>query len=175
MAGMTPVLWEPSLSASQDTVTIDLPFALATASGVNAASYIGQNKPRILVSGGSGSALVEITQATVDALLGSTNEILVTTAFGTTAMVDNNTYAWVLDCGGQIAEALEVEVLVNIGGTLGTSMGIGTTTALTNSTFTLSQVYVTALGNLAGRITYTNVSAAATAGNMLWSVRCRIK
>ncbi len=174
MSNMTPMLWEPSLASSQDLVEICLPFILTNGAVQNTAAFLGRSSPRILVEGGS-AGVTDITQAAVDALLGSTNEVIVATAFGSTAMAADNTYCWVLDCSGQIAEVLDVKVLVNVAGTVGKSMGIGTTTALTDAGFTLSQVYLTSAGNLAGRITYTDIDAMATDGAMYWHIQARIK
>lgn len=169
------LLWNDSLARSQDDITLELVFSLTAAAGVNFATYIGPALPRILIEGGTGSALTTITQASVDALLGSTNEVLVTTAFGTTAMVDNDTYAFVLDCGGQVKAGYYVSTTVDIAGTIGSQDSVTTTTALTNATFTETQIYVTSNGNLAGRITYTNVSAAATAGYLIFRIRVKSK
>lgn len=169
------LLWNDSLARSQDDVILELVFSLTAATGVNFATYIGPAIPRILIEGGTGSALTTITQTTVDALLGSTNEVIVATAFGTTAMVDNDTYAFVLDCGGQVKSGYYVATTVDIAGTIGSQDSVTTTTALTNATFTGTQVYVTSNGNLAGRITYTNVAAAATAGYLIFRIRIKCK
>ncbi len=174
MSSMTPMLWEPSLAESQDLVEICLPFILTNGAGPNTAAFLGANSPRILVEGGN-DGVTDITQDAVDALLGSEDEVIVAVAFGTTAMDADNTYCWVLDCDGQIAEVLDVKVLVNVAGTIGKSMGIGTTTALADAGFTLSEVYLTSEGNLAGRITYTDISALATDGAMYWHIQARIK
>lgn len=169
------LLWNDSLARSQNDIVLELAFSLTAGTGVNSAAYIGPGQPRILIEGGTGSALTTITQASVDALLGSTNEVIVATAFGTTAMVDNDTYAFVLDCSGQFKSGHYVETLVDIAGTIGFQDSVVTTTALTNTTFTGTQIYLTANGNLAGRITYTNVSAAATAGYLVFQIRLKCK
>jgi hypothetical protein len=175
MPTLVPLLANDALNRSQQKAVLTLPFTLTAGTGVNTAAYIGPDVPQLLIEGGTGSALTTITQDAVDELLGSTDEIVVSTAFGTTAMVDNNTYAFVLNCDGQIDRVDLVEVTVNIAGTIGQSIGVGTTTALTNATFTLTQVYVSELGNIAGRITYTNISAAATAGHVVFKLHAVLK
>jgi hypothetical protein len=55
------------------------------------------------------------------------------------------------------------------------TLGQGTNTALTNVAFTGIQVFKTSAGNLAGRITYTNVSAAATAGFLFLKIGVKTK
>lgn len=167
--GIVPQLWETGLARSQYDHLHILHYALTAGSGVNSAALVRSNQPaRALCEGGTGSALTSITQATVDALLGSVNEIIVTTAFGTTAMVDNDTYALVLDCGGQVRDVGFAACLLSIAGAGTFTLGTGTYTALTNATFTGVQTYVTALGNIGARVTLTNAAAAATAGFLTW-------
>ena len=175
MASIIPFFQEYTLAKSQPNGEIFLPFKLTAGTGVNTPSVVGLDKPKLLVEGGTGSALTTITQAAIDSLLGSTNEVLATTAFGTSAMVDNDTYAFVLDCGGQIAEVMGAIAMVSIAGAGGLTLGQGTNTALPNSAFTGVQVFKTALGNLAGRVTYTNVSAAATAGFLFFKIAVKTK
>lgn len=175
MAGITvPVLNQESLAGAANLLRLQLPFALTAGTGVNSASFVGPVKPRLLIEGGTGSALTTITQAAVDDLLGA-GQVVVATAFGTTAMVDNDTYAFVVDCGGQVESVYAVQAVVNIAGTVGVSVGVGTKTSLANSVFTLTQVYVTPAGQLAGRITYTNISAAATAGHLILDIAVKLK
>lgn len=169
------LLWNDGLQRSQNDVELELVFSLTPATGVNFATYVGPAAPRALIEGGTGSALTTITQATVDALLGSTNEVIVATAFGTTAMIDNDTYAWVLDCGGQVRSAYYVTTTIDIAGTIASQDNVATTTPFTNTAFTGTQVYVTANGNLAGRVDFTNVSAAATAGYLVLRIRIKCK
>lgn len=175
MPTLVPLLENDPLNRSQQKCILTLPFTLTAGSGVNSAAYIGPDVPQLLIEGGTGSALTTITQTAVNNLLGSTNEIVVSAAFGTTAMADNNTYAFVLNCDGQIDRVDLVEVTVNIAGTIGQSIGVGTRTALTDTSFSLTQVYVSDLGNIAGRITYTNISAALTAGHVVFKLHAVLK
>ena len=174
--GITPILWNAELSRSQKMVTIELAFALTAGTGVNSASLHRPVKSApLLVEGGTGSALTTITQAAVNTLLGNTNDVVVGTAFGTTAMVDNDTYAFVLDMGGQATDVGGITVSVDIGGTAGSASGLGTKTALTNAAFTGANVCVSPAGNLYGRLNYTNISAAASAGSMIWRISVYLK
>ncbi len=175
MANIIPFFQEYTLAKSQPNGEIIIPLRLTAGTGVNTPSIVGLDKPKMLMEGGTGSALTTITQPNIDALLGSTNEVLATTAFGTTAMVDNDTYAFVLDCGGQIAEVLGCQAMVSIAGAGGATLGAGTNTALTNAAFTGIQVFKTAQGNLAGRVNYTNVSAASTAGFLFLRIGVKTK
>jgi hypothetical protein len=169
-----PQLDNVALGNSQAYV-LKLQFILTAGAGVNSAAYISQAlTPQLLVEGGTGSALTTITQTAVDALLG-TDEVVVATAFGTSAMVDNDTYACVVKCNEQIKEVLGAVAYVNIAGTAGVKLGVGTKTALTDAAFTGVNVYVTPNGNLAIRVNYTNVSAAATAGQLFLELDVRIK
>lgn len=167
--------YENNQLGAVQTYTLKLQFDLTAGSGVNLATYMGATAPQLLVEGGTGSALATITQAAVDALLGSSSEVVVATAYGTSAMVDNDTYGVVLNCNGQIKEVLGIKGYVNIAGTAGVKLGHGTKTALTNAAFTGAQAYVTSAGNLALRLNYTNVSAAATAGQMLLELEVVLK
>ena len=162
--------------ANADRSLIVLPFTLTAGSGVNTAAYLEAGyKPDLIIEGGTGSALTAITQTTVDALLGSTNEIVVATALGTTGMVDNDTYACVVNCNGQVQEVGLIECTLDIAGTLTHYVAAGTKTAFTNATFTGIQCYVTALGNILIRLTATNCSAAATAGHLIVKLYAKMK
>lgn len=143
---------------------IILPFSLAA--GVP--SYEGTNIPDIIVEKGLAGSQAKLTQAKIDTLLGSTNEVVMTGIFGTTAMAANNTLGFVLDMGGQIEEVKSVRAFVDIT-TSGAipGLGYGTKTVLTDATFYNPEVYVSASGNLAGRVTYTNLTATGTAGRLV--------
>lgn len=179
-----PFFNNESLQSSQADRVITLAFRLTADTGVNLAAYIpSQQVPQVLVEGGTGSALTTITQAAVDALLrasngdATVNDVIVATAFGTTAMVDNDTYAFVLNCDGQIDRAVTgwVSTVADIAGTVSLQNSRATTTALTNATFTGTNIYITPAGNLAGRITFTNISAAATAGWLVFNIPVWLK
>jgi hypothetical protein len=97
--------------------------------------------------------------------------------FGTTAMVDNDTYAFVLNCDGQIDRAVLSRVVTNldIAGTVSSQNSKTGTTALTNIAFTGTQIYLTPAGNIAGRVTFTNISAAATVGWLVFTIPVWLK
>lgn len=179
MSTIVPVLSDALMAQSQPDIVLHLAFALTADAGVNKAALINvQNiaQTDILVEGGTGAALIAITQSTVDTLLGSVNEIIVTTAYGTTAMVDNDTYALVVNMNRQVKNVGDVKVHVAIAGaTAPAILGIGTKTALTNAAFTGANVFVTSLGNLGCRVNFTNASAAATAGLMFWEIPLYLK
>lgn len=175
MGTTLPQLDNVALGRSQGPYPIHLNFILTAGTGVNTAAFISPGAPpQLLVEGGTGSALTTITQAAVDALLGP-SQVVVATMYGTTAMVDNDTYGLVVLCNGQIKSVLGAKAFVNIAGTAGVKLGVGTSTALTNAAFTGIEVYVTPLGDLAIRVNYTNVSAAATAGQLFIELDVAIK
>lgn len=171
--GTVPNYLNDSLGRAQ-SYSLQLRFALTAGTGVNSASYVGPNAPQLLVEGGTGSALTTITQAAVDALIGS-GEIVVATALGTSAMVDNDTYAVVVNMDGQLKDVIGARAIVNIAGTAGVKAGVGTKTALTDAAFTGVNAYITPNGNLLLRLNYTNVSAAATAGHMFFDIDVVLK
>lgn len=169
--GITSVVSQDALSRSQKMTTLTLPFVLT-------AGVMSLHRPakgaKMLIEGGTGAALVTITQAAVDNLL-AVNDVVVATAFGTTAMVLNNTVAFVIDCGGQIRDVGATAVSLEIAGVSSSALGLGTLTALTNAVFTAVQVYVTPAGNLAGRATMTGVSAVGSSGSMTLRIDAFLK
>lgn len=173
MTAFVPVLSNDSLARSQNNTLINVGWTLATAgSGQNVPTYIGTDVPQIIVIPG-GSTLP--SQAAVDSLLGVANDVIVATAFGATAMVADNTYGFILACNGQIDDIKDVQAYLNIGGTVSVSVGVGTKTALTNAAFTLTQVYVTPAGNLAGRITAAGISLRTNAGSLVFHMAAKTK
>lgn len=167
-----------ALSKSQADEIIRVTLELSTAgANVNTARWRPLSRPpQYLAEGGTGGALTTITQAAVNDLLrdvngnATVNDVIVATAFGSTAMVDNDTYAWVLNCEGQISSIHGIfHAEANIG-TPTPLTGIVTSTALTNATFTGAQVYLTPAGNLAGRVTFTNISAHTSAGTLTFDI-----
>jgi hypothetical protein len=168
---------ESSLASSQQTERVSLQFAIVATTGCALFTWNGNTPtPRLLAEGGKGSAMTILTQAAIDALLGSTNEIISATAFDTTNMADNNSMAVVLDCKGQVAHVAGVQAFVNIAGTCGVKNGNGTKTVPPATTAPVGiTAYVTALGNICLRMTYTNVSAAASAGHVCITMDVKFK
>lgn len=148
-------------TAAAKRVEIILPLSIAA--GVP--SYEGTEVPEFIVEKGLAGSQVKLAQAKIDALLGSTNEVLEAGIFGSTAMAANDTLGFVLDCDGQIDKVESVQALVDIGAAGAVpGLGYGTKTALTDAAFTNPEVYVSATGNIAGRVLYTNITAVGTSG-----------
>ena len=173
MTATNPAFTNSGLAYSQARqVEIVLPFTLTA--GVPA--YADSQAPDLIVEKGLAGSQVKLAQAKIDALLGSTNEVVEAGIFGTTAMAANDTLGFVLDCDGQIDSVQHVEAMVDITTTGAIpGLGYGTKTALTDASFTNPEVYVSASGNIAGRIAYTNITATGTAGRMVLKMRAVLK
>jgi len=115
-------------------------------------------------------ASTTITQAAIDALLGSTNEILAS-AFGATAL-GANAIGIVLNCGGQIAKVFGVEIMALAGSTQ--SQQVGLVAAMADTLPTIARVEVSALGNLALQAVVTDLDAA-TSGKLVIKIHCELK
>jgi hypothetical protein len=116
-----------------------------------------------------------LAQAAINTLLGSTNEVVTATAFETNSMAANNTFGYVLNCGGQIEKINTVEAYVDMT-TSGAIPGIGFgSTALASGAFTNPEAMVTASGNIAGRVLYTNITATGTSGRAFVKLHCILK
>jgi hypothetical protein len=173
MTGTNPAFNNTNLAyAVGRQVELVLPFTITA--GVPA--YAGNEKPDILVEKGLAGSQVILAQAKIDTLLGSTNEVVESGIFGTTAMAANDTLGFVLDCDGQIDRIDHVEAMVDIS-TSGAipGLGFGTKTALTDASFTNPEVYVSASGNVAGRVLYTNITATGTNGRLVLKARALLK
>lgn len=178
MGVTVPVLTEPNLGRSQRHVRLKLPFTVATGASVATIAYLGTgNTPNLLVEGGLAGSQAILTQAKIDSLLGSTNEVVASIAFGATAMAADNTVGFVLDCGGQIdsVELVRVEGITSAGGAAAGRIGVGTKTALTNAAITNPQVFVTASGNLAARANLTGISATGAVGYCVFEIDAILK
>lgn len=165
MTATNPVLKNTGLAYAVGVVqTYRLPIAITA--GVPA--FEGVAAPDMIVEKGKAGSQTLLTQALINTLLGSTNEVVASACFGTTAMAADNTLGFVLDCDGQIAEVRSVRCVTDIT-TSGAIPGIGygTATALTDATFYNPEVYVSASGNIAGRVTYSNLTATGTAGRLV--------
>lgn len=146
-------------TAAAKRVEIILPLSIAA--GVP--SYEGTEVPEFIVEKGLAGSQVKLAQAKIDALLGSTNEVLEAGIFGTTAMAADNTLGFVLDCDGQIEKVEHVSVLVDMTTTGAIpGLGFGTKTALADASFTNPEVFVSANGNIAGRFLYADITKSTT-------------
>lgn len=102
-----------------------------------------------------------ITQATVDAFLGSSSEIAATTAFGATAM-GTDSMAFIVNMQNQVKSALWVESIFYASTRLfNYIVGQGTDSTVLANTLTQGFV-VTSLGNIYGRIIVSGLDAATT-------------
>ena len=172
MTGTNPVLKNSALGyAVNREVVLTLPFTLTA--GVPA--FEGVEQPAIIVEKGLAGSQVLLAQAKINTLLGSTNEVVTATAFESTAMAANDTFGFVLACDGQIEKINSIEAYVDMT-TSGAIPGIGFgSTALASGSFTNPEAMVTASGNIAGRVLYTNITATGTSGRAMVKLHCILK
>jgi len=177
MATKSFVLNQESLAFSQQAkVSLDFIVASGVVSLMHRAGY----EPRLIVEKGLAGSQVLMTQALVDTLLGSTNEVLVGTAFGTTAMVADDTACMVIDFEGQISHVVSSYVCgfcptaIHLT-SYGTAATFDSDAALTDADIDGLQVYVTSAGNLAVVINFTNLTAAATSGHFSLNLNLALK
>ena len=172
MTGTHPVLKNSALGyAVNRELVLTLPFHLTA--GVP--SFESVEQPDILVEKGLAGSQVILAQAKINTLLGSTNEVVTATAFESTAMAANDTFGFVLDCDGQIEKINSIEAYVDIT-TTGAIPGIGFgSTALATGSFSDPESMVTASGNVAGRVKYTNITATGTSGRAMVKLHCILK
>lgn len=165
MTATNPVFKNTALGhACGRSVTVRIPMTIAA--GVPSVESVA--KPDILVEKGLAGSQAILTQTLINTLLGSTNEVVASACFGTTAMAADNTLGFVLDCDGQIDSVESVRAFVDITSTGAIpGLGYGTKTALTDAAFTNPEVYVSASGNIAGRVLYSNITATGTAGRLV--------
>lgn len=143
-------------------------------------------QPNIIVGYDTG----DFTQAACDALLGSTNEFVTATAFGSTAM-GTDALGFILNCDGQLksqaATTLTIsgnsvtscEVLFEVFPLIGTTQttSIHTkaqTTVLPNSLAAPARLQVSSAGNVAGQIVISGLDAA-TAGLLVFKISPNMK
>jgi len=143
---------------------IDLMYSVT---GAKAGSFV-QLAPRALVAYDNGTAP---TQADIDALLGSTNEFVQATVFGSTAL-GTNAIALILDCDGQIAAVNGIEIRSVLGTTQAAQ--VGPSVAIADTLPTNPRVAVSALGNLAIQAVLSGLDAATT-GLLLIRIHCELK
>jgi len=120
-------------------------------------SILATERPKMIIEKGLAGSQVLLTQTAVDDLLGVANDVDVATAFGSTAMVANDTFGFVIACDGQI-ESIDIAR----GDVDGTSALVEDVTSLPDSAFTGLELLVTPAGNLVGRYQKTNITAGAT-------------
>jgi hypothetical protein len=137
----------------RDRIKLDL--CIKITAGVP--TIIGSEDPKILIEKGLAGSQVLLTQDNIDDLLGVEDDVDADVAFGSTAMVADDTFGFVLACEGQV-ESIDV-LRGDVDGTIALVEGVS---SLPDSTFTGLEVLLTPGGNLAGRFQKTNISAAAT-------------
>ena len=112
-----------------------------------------------------------ITQAQIDALLGSTNEFLAS-VFTSTAM-GTDALGLVLDCGGQIAAIHSFEIR-SLADTTQASQ-LGSVAALSNASLaSVARIEKSALGNLGLQLVVTGLDAAV-AGQLVIKILVDLK
>jgi hypothetical protein len=112
-----------------------------------------------------------ITQAQIDALLGSTNEFLAS-VFTSTAM-GTDALGIVLDCGGQIASVQSVEIRSRADSAQAGQLG--SVAALTNASLAaIARIEKSALGNLGLQLVVTGLDAAV-AGQLVIKILVDLK
>jgi hypothetical protein len=110
----------------------------------------------------------DFVQATVDSFLGITNDVVVATSFGSTAM-GTDAYGFIINCQGQAASAAWAEMTVNMAFAIQASttvlqsqqvivVGAGLVTTALPNTLTAGFA-VTAGGNIYGRLICTGLDA----------------
>lgn len=120
-------------------------------------SILATERPKMIIEKGLAGSQVLLTQTAVDDLLGVANDVDVAKAFGSTAMVANDTLGFVIACDGQI-ESIDIAR----GDVDGTSALVEDVTSLPDSAFTGLELLLTPAGNLVGRYQKTNITAGAT-------------
>lgn len=138
-----------------------------TVSGAKAGSFVAM-APRVLVAYDNGTAP---TQADIDALLGSTNEFVQGTIFGSTAL-GLDAIAMVIDCDGQVQAVSGIEIKSVLGTTQATQ--VGPQVAIANTLPTLPRVAVSSLGNIGVQAVLTGLDAA-TSGALFIRIHCDLK
>jgi hypothetical protein len=164
---MQAILIDSDLTYSQSFETIKLIFSITDHADNAAFAWAGNNlPPQHLVAGATvTTGGTSITQAEINALLGSTDEFEIAKIFGTTAMVADNAMGFVLNCKGQVKNVSSVRATVSlVDGTCVSLNGIGTTSELADADFTATpaEVEVSPEGNIAGRLYLTNLSLATS-------------
>ncbi len=132
--------------------------------GAKAASVITPRFDTTFGFDAPGSATAALGQTTIDNLLGSTNEVLAATAFGSTAM-GTDAFGFVIAMNGQNKSVKQATITSNVGagGASVTASALGQTTALPNTLPALARVQKTTGGNLAGQVVLAGLDSA-TAG-----------
>lgn len=160
-------LFEDKL-ASHEKVCVELAYNIT---GAKAGSFILPSPSAII-----GYDSSDFTQSAIDALLGTTNEFIAGTAFGSTAM-GTDALGLVLNLQGQSAVVSQcyMEVKVAIAGTAAETLIVkGQTSALPNTLASPARMQIGANGNLAAQVVLTGLDAA-TSGMILFKFYLQMK
>lgn len=127
-----------------------------------------------------GTTKVALTQANIDLLLGSTNEVLADTAFGTTAFEDDDCIGLVINCGGQVSHVVNA----NLSGftnsaicqnSYGSASGFNSDLAIADTKIVGTQVYVTTAGNLAVLCNFVDMVKSTSSGSLVLTINVKLK
>jgi len=142
-----------------------LDFVVKLAAGVPSLSPAGNASPIIM---GTATNSGNLTQAAIDAFLGSSSEVVAATAFGATAM-GTDSLGFVVNLQGQARTAVSVEAFLYDATVIGVG-AVASTSALTDALSTA--VAKTSLGNVYGRVVATGLDASSSM--LLIRVRVRL-
>lgn len=149
--------------ARHQKAAIELIYDITAAKG---GAFVA-GRPQAIVGYDAG----DFVQSAIDALLGSTNEVLAT-AFGSTAM-GTDALGIILNCDGQIAAVHSVEIYAVAGTTKSSQLGL--VAAPTNGSLaTVARVSCTSLGNIALQCVVTDLDAS-TAGKLVIRILADLK
>lgn len=148
----------------------NLELAVLITAGVP--TILGVETPKILIEKGLAGSQVELTQTNIDDLLGVAGDVDADVAFGSTAMVANDTLGFVLACDGQVESVDLARMYVSGASSLSLVEDV---TALPDSAFSGLEVLVTPAGNIAGRYDELNITAAGSNVVVLLEIYARLK
>lgn len=165
----SPVLLQDLLASHQLDAYVELMYDIT---GAKTGKFVAI-APHALVGYDTGSPL---DQASIDALLGSSNEFVAATAFGSTAM-GTDALGIVLDMGGQVAFSSVGYACIsgNLAGVaIAHPLVAMQTSALPNTLPTSIRCQVSAAGNLALQIVVSGLDAA-TSGRLVIGLGVKLK
>ena len=166
----TDVIYTQSALEKYTRERKNIELAVVITAGVP--TILGTEAPKILIEKGLAGSQVELTQANIDDLLGVAGDVDAATAFGSTAMVANDTLGLVLACEGQV-KSVDVARMY-IAGASALSL-VEDVTTLPDSAFTGLEVLVTPAGNIVARYDELNITAAGSNVVVLLEIYARLK
>jgi hypothetical protein len=135
-------------------------------------SIIGPEQPKILIERGLAGSQVILSQTNINELLGVSDDVDASVAFGATAMAANDTLGLVLACDGQVESVDFAQAYVSGASSLSISEQ---SSSLPNSGFSGIEVLVTPTGNLVCRFDDANITAGATNTIAYFELLVRLK